>query len=137
MKALKIILLFAIVLIGSLEATAQRFRMEEVDNSKLEVVFDAFRIDDQVRFVWNINNEDNIKSYEITRGTESGRFVNWEILTSLNVNTPGNYSFIDKDPVLGEMHYRLKLIAPDGSSIEYSPLFRISTPLPEGHVKRE
>lgn len=137
MKALKIILLFAIVLIGSLEATAQRFRMEEVDNSKLEVVFDAFRIDDQVRFVWNVNNEDNIKSYEITRGTESGRFVNWEILASLNVNAPGNYSFIDKDPVLGEMHYRLKLIAPDGSSIEYSPLFRISTPLPEGHVKRE
>jgi len=137
MKALKIILLFVVASVGSYKAYAQRFRMEEADNSKLEVVFDAFRIDDEIRFVWNVNNETNIKSYEIARGIETGRFVNWETLTTVNAKAPGSYTFIDKDPVLGEMHYRLKLIAPDGSSIEYSPLFRISTPLPEGHVKRE
>lgn len=129
-------LVTALMLIGSYQSWAQRFRMEEVDNS-LEVVFDAFRVDDKVQFVWNINNEVNIRSYEIRRGRENGRFVDWETITSLNSGGTGSYTFIDENPVLGEMHYRLKLLAPDGSSIEYSPLFRTHAPPPEGTVRVE
>ncbi|MGK7393203.1 MAG: hypothetical protein ACNS62_01480 [Candidatus Cyclobacteriaceae bacterium M3_2C_046] len=108
------------------QAEAQRFRLEEADKEQLEVSFDAVRTGNSIQFIWNSSSETNIKSYEIRRGTEDGRFLNWEVLTSISIDKDANnYSFTDSDPILGEMNYRLRLVAPDGSSVEYSPLFKI------------
>ena len=134
MKSRLVILLivFVIAFINAMDAHAQRFRLEEGDNSEIQVSFDAIRMGDKIQFVWNINTETNIQSYEIRRGVENGRYLNWESLTVVNVNRnrTGAYSFTDPEPPMGEMHYRLRLLAPDGSSVEYSPLFKWSAQRP-------
>ena len=131
MKRLAYILLLMItmVVIAGSDLFAQRFRLEEGDNSQIEVKFDAARQNDQIVFSWSVNVENNIRSYEIIRGTENGRYLDWEVMNRVNVDGSAekNYSFVDNSPILGEMHYRLRLVAPDGSSVDYSPLFKIQT----------
>jgi hypothetical protein len=132
------LLIAAIIVIASNSSIAQRFRMEEADNMSIEVMFDAYRIDDQVQLVWNVNAEINIRSYEVIRGSERGRFINWEILDQVSVDNTNkkDYTFVDNAPIMGEMHYRLKLIAPDGSNVEYSPLFKIPQELQSSTKKK-
>lgn len=106
---------------------AQRFRMEDAGISDIKVNFDALKVNNQIQFSWNVNMEDNIRSYEIIRGTQNGRYLDWQVLSRQTVDKSksGSYTFSDDAPILGEMHYRLKLVAPDGSSVEYSPLFKV------------
>lgn len=105
---------------------AQRFRLEE-NGVQLEVKFDAYKVNSTVQFVWNTNNENNITSYEIMRGDENGRFIDWTTVAVVRADksNQNSYTFVDETPTLGEMQYRLKIIAPDGSSVEYSPLYRV------------
>jgi len=105
---------------------AQRFRLEE-NGVQLEVKFDAYKVKNTVQFVWNTNNENNITSYEIMRGDENGRFIDWTTVAVVRADksNQNGYTFVDETPTLGEMQYRLKIIAPDGSSVEYSPLYRV------------
>jgi hypothetical protein len=133
-----LLLIAAIIVIAGNSSMAQRFRMEEADNSSIEVKFDAFRINDEVQLVWNVNAENNIRSYEVIRGSERGRFMDWEILDKVSVDRTSSesYTFVDHSPIMGEMHYRLKLIAPDGSNVEYSPLFKISQEL-QSSIKKK
>jgi hypothetical protein len=138
-KFLHIILIAAVIAIAGNPSMAQRFRMEEADgNSSIEVLFDAYRIDDQVQLIWNVNAENNIRSYEIIRGHEHGRYMDWEVLNQVGVErtNAGKYLFVDGSPLLGEMHYRLKIVAPDGSHVEYSPLFKIPQQL-ESSIKQK
>ena len=105
---------------------AQRFRLEE-NGVQLEVKFDAYKVNNTVQCVWNTNNENNITSYEIMRGDENGRFIDWTTVAVVRADksNQNGYTFVDETPTLGEMQYRLKIIAPDGSSVEYSPLYRV------------
>ena len=105
---------------------AQRFRLEE-NGVQLEVKFDAYKVKNTVQFVWNTNNENNITSYEIMRGDENGRFIDWTTVAVVRADksNQNGYTFVDETPTLGEMQYRLKIIAPDGSSVEYGPLYRV------------
>ena len=140
MKRLAYILLLMItmVVIAGSDLFAQRFRLEEGDNSQIEVKFDAARQNDQIVFSWSVNVENNIRSYEIIRGKENGRYLDWEVMNRVNVDGSAdkNYSYTDNSPILGEMHYRLRLVAPDGSSVDYSPLFKIQTNTVQSSTKK-
>jgi len=126
-KFLILTTLFFIMLLISEKSMAQRFRLEENGGIQLEVKFDAYKVNNNIQFVWNTNNEKNITSYEIMRGQENGRFIDWTTVAVVQSDrsNQNNYTFIDEKPTLGEMQYRLKIIAPDGSSVEYSPLYRV------------
>ena len=126
-KFLVFSILFFIMVLISEKSIAQRFRLEENGGVQLEVKFDAYKVNTTIQFVWNTNNENNITSYEIIRGVETGRFIDWTTVAvvSSDRSNKNNYTFIDENPTLGEMQYRLKIIAPDGSSVEYSPLYRV------------
>lgn len=115
-----------LLLSASNELMAQRFRLEE-NGAQMEVKFDAYKVNNTVQFVWNTNNENNITSYEIMRGDENGRFIDWITVAVVRADKSNqdSYTFVDETPKLGEMQYRLKIIAPDGSSVEYSPLYRV------------
>lgn len=119
---------FTIILGVINESNAQRFRLEEDDGTQLEVSFDAYRLNNTIQFVWNTNTESNISAYEIVKGTENGKYLDWETVAVVNVNrsNANDYTYVEDTPVLGEMHYRLKILAPDGSSVEYSPLYKVS-----------
>lgn len=117
---------FILIITFADQSMAQRFRLEE-NGAQLEVKFDAYKVNNTVQFVWNTNNENNITSYEIMRGNEAGRFIDWTTVAVVKADkaNENSYTFVDERPELGEMQYRLKIIAPDGSSVEYSPLYRV------------
>lgn len=117
---------FLLLFLISNTSMAQRFRLEE-NGMQLEVKFDAYKVNNTVQFVWNTNNENNITSYEILRGDENGRFIDWTAVAVVRADksNQNSYTFVDETPPLGEMQYRLKIVAPDGSSVEYSPLYRV------------
>jgi hypothetical protein len=120
------LVIFTLLTLTQFEASAQRFRLEELNNQEVELQFDAIKNKDQINFQWQTSTQVNIQSFELRKGMENGRYVDWETLTVVkNIESNKIYQFVDNLPVLGEMHYRLKLIAADGSSFEFSPIFKL------------
>lgn len=132
------IFILVLTLLFGPDLLAQRFRLEEYSNQEIDLQFDAVKVENSIKFVWSTGSQIDIKAYELRKGYENGLLVDWETIATINAKEAKNtYQFIDQNPLLGEMHYRLKLLAADGSSFEYSPIFKIQQNEMGRHEEKE
>ncbi len=70
--------------------------------------FTATKITDStwVRLVWDTNNEQNYTNFTVERSIDNG--MTFTVLDTLSSSGLGNYSFLDKAPIIGQNIYRLK-----------------------------
>ncbi len=79
---------------------------------------------------WQTANEENNRGFEIQRAVNEELDRNeWTSLGFVegnnNSNTPQNYSFKDKEPLVGTNYYRLNLVDQDGS-FEHSNIINVA-----------
>ncbi|QES89970.1 T9SS type A sorting domain-containing protein [Rhizosphaericola mali] len=75
-------------------------------------------VENMVSIDWNTINEINTKTFEILRSTSNQK--TWENITSIpaagNSTSTKTYNYVDKNPHLGEVYYRLKETDMDGNN---------------------
>ncbi|MCC5930056.1 MAG: hypothetical protein JJU28_12475 [Cyclobacteriaceae bacterium] len=103
------------------EAQAQRYKRDELATME-NVKFEAFRNGGTIEFIWDINSTRDIKNIEIRKGSAEPGKLNWSLVKRLKEDED---SFTEFNPSLGEMHYKLVLIAEDGTEREYLPEFKL------------
>jgi hypothetical protein len=76
----------------------------------------------QVNVTWETQNEENYTNFTIERSTDAGK--GFDVLGSVTANGQGNYSFVDKSPVMGSDLYRLKQVNIN-NAVSYSKIVTI------------
>jgi len=76
----------------------------------------------QVEVVWKTQNEENYTNFTVERSTDGGK--TFDILGGVKAASQGQYSFLDKNPVIGQNLYRLKQ-EDINNSISYSKIVPI------------
>ncbi len=75
---------------------------------------------------WKVENEINIKQYEVERANDGIAFINIAtVLPTGNANSSVNYLQADIAPLNGDNFYRIKAISINGR-IQYSPVVRVA-----------
>ncbi|UEG49375.1 YDG domain-containing protein [Ferruginibacter lapsinanis] len=84
----------------------------------------AMRNNDKIIVDWKVENEINIKEYEVERSADGINFT--KVNTTTATGSPGNnYSWTDLNANAGNNFYRIKSIGKDGS-ILYSNIVKVS-----------
>lgn len=85
--------------------------------------FDLAKSGTGIKLTWTSAQEKNAKQYIIERSADN---KNWSIVGTVaakgNTSSPTNYSFIDANPLNGNIYYRLKIEDVDGSFEYYKTL---------------
>ena len=76
--------------------------------------FDAQLIGQEVRTVWQTENETGAKGFDIQKSTNGIEFNTIGNVAANNTSGTNQYTFTDKQPALGISWYRLKQIEKDG-----------------------
>ncbi|MES2431304.1 MAG: hypothetical protein V4556_10225 [Bacteroidota bacterium] len=77
----------------------------------------------KVSVKWKIENELNVKNYEVERSEDGIHFTKSFFIAS---NTSGIYNLIDESPINGNNYYKIRVINSNGSSL-YSQIIKIKT----------
>ena len=95
--------------------------------------FSANSIDKKVELRWNTATEVNNYGFEIERSQKtevSSQNSNWEQIGFVkgngNSNSPKDYSFVDTNPLSGDVEYRLKQVDNDGA-FKYSSIVTVNS----------
>jgi len=114
-------------------ADVNRFKIIYVTNiatAVLPVTFASvkgFEINEKIAIEWKVENEINIKKYEVERSSNS---LDFNILSSIKVsgfkNDHNSYSWIDNQPLKGNSFYRIKSVDMDGT-IKFSVIVKFTT----------
>jgi hypothetical protein len=78
----------------------------------------AYRQQSNVNVEWKVNNESNIKQYEVEKSTDGNQFKSIELIAANN-NKGGSSSYIitDTNPVEGYNYYRIKSVDINGATV--------------------
>ncbi|TWJ00096.1 putative secreted protein (Por secretion system target) [Mucilaginibacter frigoritolerans] len=85
--------------------------------------FTATKAKDGALVAWTTENEDSYTNFTVERSTDGGSTFN--ALGSLLSNGTGNYSFLDKTPLLTSDKYRVQVTDLNGG-ITYSPVMTLN-----------
>lgn len=104
--------------------------------STLPVKFTALNATKRVNDVliqWNVENEVNVRSYEVERSYDG---KSWETIATVSAANFGNYSYSDKNIVSGNAYYHIKQLDNNGS-FAYSTIKMLSlqSTIPSTEVK--
>lgn len=104
------------------------FKSKKIDFSPLPVTFTsvkAYRQNNCIAIDWKVENEINMAKYEVEKSLNGKDYavVNMVAVNGLN-NIAGNYLWIDKTQVAGDIFYRIKSFGVSGS-IKYTPVMSI------------
>ena len=81
---------------------------------------------------WKVENQVNIRSYEVERSTDGANFANVHSQIANN-NSTGNYNWLDKQPATGDNYYRIKNVDRDGS-FAYSKIVKVNRVVAAGEI---
>ncbi len=109
-------------LASAVEVHAQRYRAENDLGREERVEFNAFKNGEALEFSWQISSTRQIKSVELSKGHPDKNDITWTTVKSFEDQSAG---YVDTDPELGELHYRLRVIGADGTVREYLPTFKL------------
>ena len=99
------------------------------------VAFNATIVSNNVELTWQTSAEKNNYSFEILRKPHSTTLINngWKTIGFIEghgtINSTKDYQFVDRNPPVNFLHYRLKQIDTDGS-FEYSDIVKIDMGIP-------
>jgi hypothetical protein len=82
--------------------------------------FNGEQVDQSVKLKWFSGDEGNLGLYELQRAGVGKNFKTIAVVFSINA-TGNNYNYVDKKPLDGVNHYRLKMVNND-SRFEYSKI---------------
>jgi hypothetical protein len=102
-------------------AASNRFRIvfKQITTGALPVTFKSIKATKQagnVAVEWTVENESNIKSYEVERSADGINFVTVNTRTTKGTSSAADYQFIDKNAVNGNNYYRVQSRDNDGKS---------------------
>ncbi|MEO6327406.1 MAG: hypothetical protein ABIO55_00660 [Ginsengibacter sp.] len=103
-----------------------RFQIVLKQATVLPVTFSntkAFELNSDIRVEWKIENETNIKQYDIEKSFNGQQFVKANTVIATNYSS-SNYSWLDKTALQGNNYYRIKSIGINGE-IQYSPVMKV------------
>lgn len=105
---------------------ADRFSIVFTQAKVLSVTFTnikAYQQNSGINVEWNVENENNIKHYEIEKSTDGNSYS--KINTTAAKNTPASfYNWLDTDAKTGYNYYRIKSVDVNGK-IEYSKVVKV------------
>jgi hypothetical protein len=116
---------------------ANRFRIVFTPPVVLPVTFSSIKAYPQANYVnidWNVENEINIKQYEVEKSTDGTQFSNVAIKAA-KVNGGGSafYSATDSTPVQGYNYYRVKSID-DNGKFAYTTVVKVLMTKSNGNI---
>ncbi len=85
----------------------------------------AYRKDAKIKVEWNVENEINVKQYEVEKSLSGNQFniIAVKKATANNGATAG-YNISDENPVNGYNYYRIRSVDHDGK-VQYSPVVKV------------
>jgi hypothetical protein len=92
------------------------------------VSFNAGIEDKNVTIWWSTSNEINLKEFIVEKSNDALNFKVIGTVTASSSTSSNNYSFIDKNPTIEKVYYRLKMIDKDGS-FKYSSIITVNNKL--------
>ena len=84
----------------------------------------ASKQNDDIQVDWKVENEINIKEYQVERSADGRQFENLGTVMATG-NNSANYKWLDKNPFSGNNFYRIKSIGADGDG-RYSSIVKVS-----------
>ena len=85
----------------------------------------AWQQNDNISIAWNVENELNIKQYEIEKSTDGINFNKVATVTAVGGNvSSAQYNWVDEDLINGEDYYRICSIGNNGS-LKYSEVVKV------------
>lgn len=114
-------------------SNVNRFKIVYITNiaaAILPVTFSSvkgFEVNKKITIEWKVENEINIKKYEVERSSNGTDFnmVNSFAVTGFK-NNYNSYSWIDNQPLMGNGFYRIKSVDMDGT-IKFSVIVKVTT----------
>jgi len=111
-------------------SAADRFQIVFKTAGVLPITFSnlkAFKQGDNIAVQWNVDNELNVKTYEVQKSANGRAFLKVSSITAVaNANSNNNsYSYVDTKRFMGDNFYRIKSIYADGS-FEYSKIVNVA-----------
>ncbi len=107
-------------------AAANRFRIVFAGAGPLAVSFKTVKAYEQNRNInveWKVENEIDMKQYEVEKSTDGSNFIKMNTTAALN-QTSAIYTWTDVNPVTGYNFYRIRSIA-FGGEIKYSSIVKV------------
>ncbi len=77
--------------------------------------FTAGKINNGVQLKWSVLNETDLKAYQLLRSSDR---ISYTSIAQVQPNITKNYTYLDKDPVMGNNYYQLLQIDQNGKSTE-------------------
>jgi hypothetical protein len=105
-----------------------RFHIVFKQLSVLPVTFStikAVRQNDDILVDWKVENEMNIKQYEVERSADGREFKRSDVVTATGKNNSSGYNWLDQNPISGNNFYRIKSIGINGEE-KYSSIVKVS-----------
>jgi len=85
----------------------------------------AYQVSREIAVEWKVENETNIKQYEVERSTDGQHFNEATTVTGVhNNNSTAGYQWLDVAPAAGNNYYRIRSISVDGVT-EYSSVVKV------------
>ncbi|MDP4285212.1 MAG: T9SS type A sorting domain-containing protein [Bacteroidota bacterium] len=69
----------------------------------------AYQKNSDISVNWKVENESNMKQYEVEKSTDGSHFVTVATIAAIN-GTANSYSWLDKDAVAGYNYYRIRSV---------------------------
>ncbi|MFM2358094.1 MAG: hypothetical protein RLY16_86 [Bacteroidota bacterium] len=85
----------------------------------------AFKVQQQVKVEWNVENQINLSQYIIERSADGKNFQPMTTVSANNQRTATNYQTLDAKPFSGNNYYRLKMVDLDGS-FKFSAIVKVN-----------
>jgi hypothetical protein len=112
-------------IVESPKFTALNVSLATLSLPEILLSFEVKSIDGQVVSSWSTANEAGIKAYTVERSTDRQNFDSISSVPAATILGNYKYCFVDKQPLAGTLHYRLKIIGKDASYV-YSPIISLT-----------
>jgi hypothetical protein len=104
---------------------ANRFKIVFTSLRTMPVTFTSIKAnahDNKVSVEWNVENQSNMKQYEVERAADGNKFTTVAVVTANNSNTSA-YSWLDESPFAGNNYYRVRSVDVNGK-IAYTSIVK-------------
>ncbi|MDQ2862089.1 MAG: T9SS type A sorting domain-containing protein, partial [Bacteroidota bacterium] len=105
-----------------------RFMVVFHQSSTLPVTFTSVKAslqNENIKVEWKVDNEQNIKQYEVEKSVDGNHFTNLSVIAATaNNGHSAAYSFVDKNAVEGFNYYRIKSVD-DNGKISYTNIVKV------------
>jgi hypothetical protein len=104
---------------------ADRFKIVFKSLRTMPVTFTSVKANahnEQVSVEWNVENQSNMKQYEVERAADGNKFTTIAVVNANNDNTSA-YSWLDENPLQGNNYYRIRSVDLNGK-IAYTSIVK-------------